>query len=103
MAFSPSYAFYFLVLIQAPLSNSHACMDQMPNADFRKSQFGENFLWGVSTAVFQIEGAHDADGKGLSIWDVFTNRKKKIKGDHCVGMACDFTTAIKATLNWYLT
>ncbi|WP_349829610.1 glycoside hydrolase family 1 protein [Brevibacterium litoralis] len=32
--------------------------------------FPEGFLWGGATAANQFEGAHDADGKGLSIQDV---------------------------------
>jgi hypothetical protein len=27
-------------------------------------QFSKDFLWGVATASYQIEGAWDADGKG---------------------------------------
>ena len=46
---------------------------------FTKEDFGPQFKWGVSVAAYQIEGAHDFDGKGLSIWDVFTNTKGKIK------------------------
>ncbi|RUT69217.1 beta-glucosidase [Flavobacterium cupreum] len=65
-------------------------MNKTENALLNKEQFGEDFLWGVSTAAFQIEGAHDADGKGASIWDVFTSKKGKIKnGDHALS-ACDF-------------
>ncbi|MBP2170791.1 6-phospho-beta-glucosidase [Erwinia toletana] len=37
---------------------------------FTKS-FPENFLWGGATAANQLEGAFDADGKGLSASDVF--------------------------------
>ncbi|WP_148720638.1 family 1 glycosylhydrolase, partial [Klebsiella pneumoniae] len=33
--------------------------------------FPESFLWGGATAANQLEGAHDADGKGLSASDVF--------------------------------
>ena len=55
-----------------------------------KEQFGEDFKWGVSTAAYQIEGAHTADGKGLSIWDTFTQKRKKIADDHNGNIACDF-------------
>ncbi|POP47177.1 aryl-phospho-beta-D-glucosidase [Superficieibacter electus] len=36
--------------------------------------FPDNFLWGAATAAWQVEGAHDEDGKGLSIWDVFSHQ-----------------------------
>ncbi|HEX8023378.1 family 1 glycosylhydrolase, partial [Mucilaginibacter sp.] len=55
-----------------------------------KDLFGNDFEWGVSTAAFQIEGSHEADGKGLSVWDTFTAKKGKIlNGDHAQ-TACDF-------------
>ena len=34
-------------------------------------QFPADFVWGVATSSFQIEGAAHADGKGPSIWDTF--------------------------------
>ena len=61
----------------------------------RKEQFGTAFIWGVSTAAFQIEGAHDADGKGPSIWDVFSARKGKINNGHHALDACDFYNCYK--------
>lgn len=65
-------------------------MNKVENSFLNKNQFGEDFLWGVSTAAFQIEGAHDSDGKGSSIWDVFTSQKGKIKNGHHALTACDF-------------
>lgn len=51
--------------------------------------FHNNFKWGVSTASYQIEGGYDQDGKGLSIWDMFTREQGKIyNGDHG-RIACD--------------
>src|SRR6195952_249273 len=64
-----------------------------------KSLFGPDFKWGVSTAAFQIEGAHNADGKGESIWDAFTAKKGKIKDSHKADVACDFYNNYKADID----
>lgn len=32
--------------------------------------FQENFLWGASTSAYQVEGAYNEDGKGMSVQDV---------------------------------
>lgn len=61
-----------------------------PDNLLHKQLFGDDFAWGVSTAALQIEGAHNADGKGESIWDVFSAKKGKIHGGHHHYMACDF-------------
>lgn len=51
--------------------------------------FPKGFVWGAATAAYQIEGAWDADGKGPSIWDVFSHQEGVIKnGDHG-DVACD--------------
>ena len=70
-------------------------MDKKVKPALHKNLFGDNFKWGVSTAAFQTEGAHDADDKGLSIWDVFTSRKGKVKGGHHAQTACDFYNCYK--------
>ena len=36
-----------------------------------KYKFPENFLWGSASAAYQIEGAYNIDGKGMSNWDKF--------------------------------
>ena len=55
-----------------------------------KEAFGEDFIWGVSTAAYQIEGAHEEDFKGHSIWDTFVRKKNKIFANHHGDVACDF-------------
>ena len=43
-----------------------------------RSEFGPNFQLGVATSSYQIEGAVSEDGRGPSIWDVFTHTEGKI-------------------------
>ena len=49
----------------------------------------KKIVWGAATASYQIEGAWNEDGKGLSIWDVFTHEPSRIWGGHTGDMACD--------------
>lgn len=35
------------------------------------AKFPDRFLWGAASAAYQVEGAWNEDGKGLSNWDVF--------------------------------
>jgi beta-glucosidase len=55
-----------------------------------KQLFGDNFKWGISVAALQIEGACNADGKGESIWDVFSSKKNRILNNDHPREACDF-------------
>ncbi|MDQ8208688.1 GH1 family beta-glucosidase [Coraliomargarita sp. SDUM461003] len=53
------------------------------------SLFPEDFMWGASTSSYQIEGAHDADGKGASIWDAFVQREGRIWRGQSGRVSCD--------------
>jgi beta-glucosidase len=51
--------------------------------------FPEGFVWGASTSAYQIEGAHDADGKGPSIWDEISRKPGAVKHGDTGDVACD--------------
>ena len=51
--------------------------------------FPKDFLWGVTTAAYQYEGAADEDGKGPSIWDTFTHLPGTVHHGDNGDIACD--------------
>ncbi len=53
-------------------------------------RFPEGFLWGASTAAYQIEGAVSEDGRGVSIWDTFSHAPGNVRGGDTGDVACDF-------------
>jgi len=53
------------------------------------AQFPENFIWGVATASYQIEGAVNEDGRGESIWDRFSATPGKVLNGDTGQVACD--------------
>ena len=51
--------------------------------------FSKDFVWGAATSSYQIEGAAFEDGKGRSVWDVFSHTKGKILDNSTGDVACD--------------
>jgi beta-glucosidase len=54
-----------------------------------KERFPKDFVWGVATASYQIEGAVFADGRGESIWDRFCRMPGRVAGGDRGDIACD--------------
>ena len=48
-----------------------------------------DFLWGVATSAYQIEGAAFEDGRTASIWDTFSRVPGAVFGGHNGDTACD--------------
>lgn len=51
--------------------------------------FPQEFSWGVSSSAYQIEGGWNADGKGPSVWDTFTQKPGNIPDNANGNVACD--------------
>ena len=59
----------------------------------------EDFVWGVATSAFQIEGVGHAPGRGESIWDTFC-RKPGVIADGSDGLtACGHHERLEADLD----
>ena len=61
--------------------------------------FPKNFLWGISTSSYQIEGGIHQGGRGESIWDHFSSFQGKIADGSNGEYACNHYHAWKEDLN----
>ena len=58
-------------------------------SDERFLRFPDGFCWGTATSAYQIEGAWNEDGRGLSVWDTFCRQPGKIWHDQSADVASD--------------
>jgi beta-glucosidase len=59
------------------------------NSPSRTDGFPSDFIWGCSTASYQVEGSTGADGRGRSIWDSFCRVPGAVYGGMTGDFACD--------------
>ena len=57
------------------------------------------FIWGVATSSYQIEGAANEDGRGQSIWDTFCKVPGKVANFNNGDIACDHYHRFKEDLD----
>jgi beta-glucosidase len=57
------------------------------------------FVWGVATSSYQIEGAANEDGRGKSIWDTFCKVPGKVANFDNGDIACDHYHRYKEDLD----
>jgi len=60
--------------------------------------FPKDFVWGVATASYQVEGAANEDGRGPSIWDTFSKKKGAVFDGNTGETACDRREDIQAQI-----
>ncbi|MGJ4928659.1 GH1 family beta-glucosidase [Bradyrhizobium sp. HKCCYLS2038] len=70
-------------------ANAPAQAEEAAVRDDVGRRFPADFVWGTATSSYQIEGAATADGRGPSIWDVFTRLKGSIEDGSTGDVACD--------------
>ncbi|XP_041853999.1 lactase-like b [Melanotaenia boesemani] len=79
------------------------CLSAAEDFDWTKNNHGSfyygtfpaGFSWGAGSSAYQTEGAWDKDGKGLSIWDVFSHKKGKIQLNETGDSSCEGYYKIK--------
>ena len=52
-------------------------------------KFPKGFWWGSATSSYQVEGAANLDGRGKSIWDVFSHIPGKTHNNATGDVSCD--------------
>ena len=60
-----------------------------PEHPEQPSGLPDDFVWGVATAAYQVEGAVAEDGRAPSIWDTFSHTPGMVAGGDTGDVACD--------------
>jgi len=73
-------------IIESPTNHTSKFIINTSTPDYR---FPSEFIFGVATAAYQIEGAAREDGRGPSIWDTFSHTTEGILNGDTGDVACD--------------
>ena len=75
--------------VTAAADASSAAAASSSSAARETVSFPESFAFGTATAAYQIEGAWQEGGRGLSIWDAFSHTPGKIRTGETGDVAAD--------------
>ncbi|CAL1538499.1 unnamed protein product [Lymnaea stagnalis] len=89
-----SFAVLFVAGVPRADAATYAGVDldgnlQDGDKDFLFDSFPDGFVWAAATASYQVEGAWNEDGKGPSIWDIFTSEPGRVDNNENGQVACD--------------
>ena len=70
-------------------STSAGWAAQHPLSASARARLGSDFVWGVATSAYQIEGGVGQGGRGESIWDRFCATLGKVRNGDNGTVACD--------------
>jgi len=95
--------------VPTSVATSAPSTEAAPGASAGARRFPAGFWWGVATSAYQIEGAHDLDGRTPSIWDTFARTPGKVHNgdtgdiavDHYHRWAEDFDQLTELGVNAY--
>ena len=71
------------------MPHSNASSSAVPPQMTALSVLGRDFVWGVATSAYQIEGGAQEHGRGESIWDRFCATPGKVRNGDSGQTACD--------------
>lgn len=91
----------FFTYLEALFTKGHVIPSRYSDAEeagITRQDFGDDFIWGVATLAYQIEGKRKGKGKGESIWDRFTGKPGNVKDKSSGKEATDFYHRYKSDL-----
>ncbi|KAJ8973205.1 hypothetical protein NQ317_018954 [Molorchus minor] len=80
----------YLKPVKSTAPTLHCYVNTLSADDINTNYFPDDFMFGVATSSYQVEGGWDADGKGENIWDHITHTNPSyIKNEDNGDIACD--------------